>query len=59
MFVIWDAPVDGNGLQIPTSYLVTWGSDTAATNLGSKVVPALMNNWVIVDLGSGTYYFKV
>ncbi len=61
-FVNYKQIRDNNGEEIATSYKIYYGTDTAASNVGSVTIPAGDSNnvFVLSGLTNGTpYYFKM
>jgi hypothetical protein len=62
-FVLYNATTDNNGNEIATSYLISWGTDTNASNGGTRAFSAQGNNATIAyvpDLTNGSaLYFKL
>ena len=56
----YDTPYNNDGQELATSYKVYWGTDAAASNGGSKVIPAGAYDCFVGGLTNGTlYYFKM
>jgi 6-phosphogluconolactonase (cycloisomerase 2 family) len=51
----WTAPDTGT----PTGYAIGWGTDAAASNLPTQLVPPSSTRFEFSALPSGTYYFQV
>ncbi|MCU1341910.1 MAG: hypothetical protein JWN92_1333, partial [Candidatus Acidoferrum typicum] len=61
-FINYKQTRDNNGEEIATSYKIYYGTDTAASNVGSVQIPAGDSNnvFVLSGLTNGTpYYFKM
>jgi uncharacterized protein (DUF2141 family) len=59
-FVNWKMPADDNGLEIPTSYTISWSANSSGSSPTSQVIPATGGEmWLHYSSVSTAYYYRV